>query len=374
MRAAAWRTAVPLLALAIVQCREAPAIRRWTAMDCNLALTLYGGDAPPADSLFDRAVRETARLEALFSDFMAGSALSAVQGAAGDTVRIDPEMRHVLARALEMGEASGGAFDITLHDLKALWGIGSGRSPRVPDSLEIDSVMRPNPVFGASPGSPAPPPLSLIGGDLAVIRRGQTPLDLGGIAKGYVVDRLHALLDSLGCPVHLIQAGGEIRTGGRKPGLPWRVGIRHPRIADSVCGVVTSEEPLSVSTSGDYERYFIQDGMRYHHLFDPRTGRPARMACAVTVVGESGILTDALTKPLFILGPEAGAALARRFGAKAVWFLEKEGGICAAPMDELAGLLALRDMPRCGGGPAASGSPAAAGGPAAGGHHAAGGT
>ncbi len=349
MSAAAWRLAAPILALWLVQCREAPSTRRWSAMDCNMSVTLFGKGTLPADSLFALAERETARLEALFSDFMAGSALSAVQGAAGDTVRIDPEMRLVLARALEMGTASGGAFDITLHDLKALWGIGTGRTPRVPDSLAIDSVMRRNPVFGAAPESPAPPPpLALIGGDKAVINRGRTPLDLGGIAKGYVVDRLHALLDSLGCPVHLIQAGGEIRTGGRKPGRPWRVGIRHPRIADSVCGVLTSEEPVAVSTSGDYERFFLQDGERFHHLFDPRTGRPARSACAVTVAGGSGLLTDALTKPLFILGPGAGGALARRFGAKAVWFLERDGGICAEPMEELAGVLALQGVPRCG--------------------------
>lgn len=341
---------VLVLVLALLQCRQAPDTHRWSAMDCNMAVTLYGRTGLPADTLFSAVERETARLEGLFSDFDAGSALSAVQGAVGDTVRIDPEMRLVLAKALEMGRESGGTFDITLHDLKALWGIGTGRTARVPDSAEIDSAMAANPAYGLEAGSPAPPPpLSLSGIDKAVILRGRTPLDLGGIAKGYLVDRLDALLDSLGSPIHLVQAGGEIRTGGRKRGSPWLVGIRHPRIADSVCGLLSSEAPLAVSTSGDYERYFMQDGIRYHHLFDPRTGRPSREACAVTVVAASGLLTDALAKPLFILGPEKGAVLAARFGAKAVWFLERENGVCAVPMPEIEGMLTLKGVPVCGG-------------------------
>lgn len=344
------RRLLPVLALALLQCRQAPDTHRWSAMDCNMAVTLYGRSVRPADSLFAAVERETVRLEALFSDFAAGSALSAVQGAVGDTVRIDPEMRLVLAQALAMGRESGGAFDITLHDLKALWGIGTGRTSRVPDAAEIDSAMAANPAYGLPAGSPTPSqPLSLAGVDRAVILRDRTPLDLGGIAKGYVVDRLDALLDSLGSPVHLVQAGGEIRTGGRKGGSPWLVGIRHPRIADSICGLLSSRAALAVSTSGDYERYFMKDGIRYHHIFDPRTGRPARSACAVTVVAESGLLSDALTKPLFILGPEKGAVLAARFGAKAVWFLEREDGVCALPMPEIEGMLTLKGVPVCGG-------------------------
>ena len=344
------RRLLPLLALALLDCREAPRTHRWSAMDCNMAVTLYDRIDRPADTLFAAVEKETARLEALFSDFMAGSALSAVQGSIGDTVRIDPEMRLVLAAALDMGQASGGTFDITLHDLKALWGIGTGRTGRVPDSSEIDSAMASNPAYGKPAGSPPPsPPLSLVGGDRAVILRKRTPLDLGGIAKGYVVDRLHALLDSLGSPAHLIQAGGEIRTGGRKARAPWKVGIRHPRIADSVCALLTSQDPLAVSTSGDYERYFMADGIRYHHLFDPHTGRPARAACAVTVVAGSGLLTDALAKPLFILGPAAGAPLAKGLGAKAVWFLEGKDGVCAVPMPDMDGLLTLQGVPLCAG-------------------------
>ena len=124
--------------------------------------------------------------------------------------------------------------------------------------------------------------------------------------------------------------------GGSKPKGPWFLGIRHPRHADSLAGSLTLPDPLAVSTSGDYERYFIRAGVRYHHIFDPRTGKPARPYCSVTVLAASGLLADRLTKPLFILGPEKGMDLLRRFGARAVWMRPADraaGSLVSTPED-----------------------------------------
>jgi thiamine biosynthesis lipoprotein len=344
-----FRFVMPLVALAFIQCKEKARTHNWFAMDTNMSVSLFGETDVSDDSAFFRMDAETERLNLLFSDFSTRSALSAIKGKIGDTVSVDPEIYHVLEYALEMSKASRGSFDLTMHDLKSLWGIGSGQVGRIPDSARIDSLMKGNPIYHASMDiDSVPEPLTLISGNRAVLRRDHTQLDLGGIAKGYIVDCLHDLLDSLGCPNHIIQAGGEIRVGGRKKSGPWMVGIRHPRAADSLSGSLTLKSARAVSTSGDYERYFDKDGVRYHHIFDPRTGRPASGPCAVTVVTDMCLHSDAITKPLFILGPQLGAELARKYHASAVWFFARPSGVCAVAMPEMDSLLNLRGTPRCG--------------------------
>jgi FAD:protein FMN transferase len=348
-----YRPIIPgLLALTLaclMGCKARMAKHEWWAMNTNLSLALYGSIPVEPDSVFLLVEQETQRLADIFTNFSDRSELSQVTGKNGDTLDIHPEVEAVLASALEMQKASQGLFDFTLHDLKFLWALGDGQPGRIPSQAELDSLLAGNPRYH-SPDSAAgwAPPLVLLGSHKAVILRNQTRLDLGGIAKGYIVDRLHRLLDSLGCSVHLIQAGGEIRVGGSKDGgKPWIIGIRHPRNADSLCGRIQTGHPISVSTSGDYERFFEKDGARYHHIFDPRTGKPSNTSIAVTVIADSSRQTDALTKPLFILGPGAGAALARQFGASAIWFHETPEGICASAMPEAKEMLSLQGVKPC---------------------------
>jgi FAD:protein FMN transferase len=343
-------SAVLVAALALIQCREAPVrTRNWFAMSTNLSATLVGEPRSGDDSAFAVLERETARLGDMFTDFSETSALSSVKGRAGDTVVLDPEIFSVLEHAVEMGTATLGGFDITLHDLKWAWGLAAGQTGQVPDSATLDSLLKGNPTYRSGWDSAAyRPPLTLLPPDRAVLRRDGTQLDLGAVAKGYIVDRLHGMLDSLGLPDHILQAGGDIRVGGRKPSGPWRIGVRNPRNAGGLSGMITLSHPFSVSTSGDYERYFEQAGMRYHHIFDPRTGRPSRNAMAVTVVADSSVLADALSTSLFVLGPERGAILARRFHASAAWYREIPGGMCAVVMEEMRGVLELKGISACG--------------------------
>jgi thiamine biosynthesis lipoprotein len=345
---------------------------RWFGMDTDLSATLFIGGAPgpgpllPADSAFASLERESARLEKVFSDYLPGSSLSALLGRKGDTLTAAPEILAVFRAAQEMSLASAGSFDITLHNLKDAWGLSSGAAGRVPSDPELATAMRGNPAFGSPlDGNPAAaPPFILIDGGRLVLQRDSAVFDLGGIAKGFVIDHLHAILDSLGYPDHILKAGGDMLLGGHKSRgsdpEPWMLGIRHPRSGEGVAGILKLAEPLAVSTSGDYERFFIQDGIRYHHVFDPRTGKPARPYCSVTVLAANSLLADRLTKPLFILGPSAGARLLKQFGARAVWMRETGDGreasdpagaaraaLCHTASEGMDGILSIPAIPPC---------------------------
>jgi thiamine biosynthesis lipoprotein len=347
-----------LLALVLAGCGgrlgDSRATHQWFAMDTDFSATLYrireSRAAADPDSAFRLLEAESRRLEIVFSDYLPFSALARIRGRAGDTVAAPaPELVEVLRAAERAARESGGLFDVTLHDLKAAWGLASGDSGRVPTDSAVAAALRGNPAFGSGPEDhPALfPPFKVVGKDRVVLLRDSVLLDLGGIAKGYAVDRLHALLDTLGYRTHLVQAGGDMRVSGFKPGGPWRIGIRHPRRPDTLAGTLRLEDARAVSTSGDYERSFVEGGVRYHHVFDPRTGRPAGPWCSVTVLASASLWADALTEPLFILGPSRGRALLAKHGAEALWIRPEGAGLCAVATPGLAGRYALPGIPEC---------------------------
>ncbi len=315
-------------------------------MDSDFSVALYGEGALPSDSVALLMERESQRLNAVFSDYDPNSELSHVRGAVGDTVRVSAELYFVLAAALRMQSESGGAFDIGLHALKKSYGLGSGETPKVPGEKEIRAAlpMRKKGVDEKLPSNNLP--LRLIGKDRVVLQQHDLLLDLGGIAKGYTVDRMHRMLDSLGLSLHLLKAGGDMLAGGEKPG-GWKLGIRHPAHADSICATVSKKGGMAISTSGNYERYFKKNGKRYHHLFDPATGKPVYGTVSVTVITREGILSDALSTALFVLGPEKGKHLAREKGAAVLWVLERDGELCGKLLEKEGISLLLWGMPAC---------------------------
>jgi thiamine biosynthesis lipoprotein len=203
---------------------------------------------------------------------------------------------------MNIGEMTGGAFDITWA---ALWGLWDFRSPHptVPDSaeaarraalvdyrkVEIDDAA--GTVRLAAPGM---------------------KIGLGGIAKGYALDLAARALRTSGVTDFLILGGGQVYAGGRKNGRPWTVGIRDPRGAATDYFATVGVTDVSVSTSGDYESYFILNGIRYHHILDPRTGMPARGLRSATVISPDATLADALSTALIVMGPRPGMALVER--------------------------------------------------------------
>jgi thiamine biosynthesis lipoprotein len=137
-------------------------------------------------------------------------------------------------------------------------------------------------------------------------------IHLGGIGKGYAVDRGVAIMREHGLQDFMIQAGGDLYVAGAKGDQPWKLGIADPRAADGPPFATLELSDKTLSTSGDYERFFMKDGVRYHHILDVRTGQPARLTRSVTLVTSKAVLADAYAKGVFILGPEEGMALIER--------------------------------------------------------------
>jgi len=205
----------------------------------------------------------------------------------------------VLQQAQAISAETDGAFDVTAAALFGLWDF-KAPEPTLPADAEIEA-RRARVDYRKLVVDPQARTAQLL---LPEMRVG-----LGAIAKGYVVDRVCAVLAQRGFPDHLVVAGGDLYASGAPPGRRWRVAIRHP--ADRHLLGFIEVQDQGVATSGNYEKFFLKDGVRYHHLLDPATGRPARGLSSATAVARSAMLADAYATALFVLGRERALALAR---------------------------------------------------------------
>jgi thiamine biosynthesis lipoprotein len=264
-------------------------------MGTVVEIAAKGDDANRLDRAVTEAFNEMERLEGLMSPHRPQSDVALLSLSPGG-MDVSPETAEVIELGLGVAAASGGAFDMTLGRLKTLWGIET-EAPRVPSASEIREALA-----GAGPDA------LRLEGTRVIKTNPDLAVDLGGIAKGYAIDRAIAVLRHAGVESASVNAGGDIRLLGDKEGRPWRIGIRHPRDPEKLTATLLLEE-AAVVTSGDYERFFEAEGIRYHHLFDPRSGAPAALSRSVTVVAKTAILADALATAAFVLGPEAGLKL-----------------------------------------------------------------
>lgn len=251
----------------------------------------------------EEALAEIRRLEALMTTWNEASELSAVNRAAGKAaVKVSSETLEVVKKSLWMAERSEGVFDISFEGMRGVWKFDHDLDPVVPsreavlearkrvDWKKIELDEKASTLRLAAPGM---------------------RVSLGGIAKGYAVDIAQKHLRKAGLTSFFVQAGGDLYVAGRKPdGTRYRVGARDPRGkgADDFFAQVEVED-AAFSTAGDYERSFLQDGVRYHHIIDPRTGYPATACRSVTVWASDAFTADAIDDAVFILGPEKGLAL-----------------------------------------------------------------
>lgn len=290
------------------------------------AMTDRPGEARAhAEAVFDvfRSVDER------MSEWKEGSPLTAVNRAAGgEPVPVPEDLFSLLRRGVGIGRLTDGAFDITWA---ALWGLWDFRDsldgePRVPTAEEIAERVA---LVGfrrveLDPGDDGRPPT------VRLPEEGMA-IGLGGIAKGYALERAAQVLRDRGVRSFLLLAGGQVLAAGGKGEGPWRVGIRDPRGGQDDLFARLSLADGSLSTSGDYERYFVLDGVRYHHVLDPRTGRPTRGVLSATVVAEDPVLADALSTALMVLGVERSLALVEALdGAEAV-LVDDWGGLFVTP-------------------------------------------
>ena len=273
-------------------------------------LTFYDGDAAGAE----RAVTaELDRLEDLLDPALEGSDLWRVNRAeAGEALSLSPEFWAVFDLASEIAALTDEAFSPALYPLTLLWGFGG--QTRVPSEAEIAAALADCGLehFSVSGEGEA---------RLLVKSRAGAMLDFGGIAKGYAADRAGEIARSFGVTSGLIDIGGNHLFLGDKGGSPFRVGVADPRPAEhgsALFGVLALADTSAVS-SGDFERYFVEDGVRYCHILDKNTGAPARSGLCMTFVADPvSARADALSTALFVMGLEQGAAFCQAHGISAI--------------------------------------------------------
>jgi FAD:protein FMN transferase len=302
--------AAALAAVFVLDCgggRRGPAHaieRARVAMGSELRLTAWAADDSAALAAFDAVFAEFDRLDALMSVWRDGSDVLKVNAAAGDhPVHVDADVREVLHTARQVSDWTGGKFDVTFGALSDLWKFDHDQDNVIPDP---DVVRRRLPLIDYRAIE-----IDDEAGTVFLRRKGMR-LHLGGIGKGYAVGHAVDILRKRGLRDFMVQSGGDLYVGGQKDGRPWSLGINDPRgpRGQTFAKVLLSDSTFS--TSGDYERAFIRNGRRYHHLLDPSTGEPAQGCRSVTIVSESPVLADALSTGVFILGPTAGMALVER--------------------------------------------------------------
>lgn len=255
-------------------------------------------DGQNSNELVSRVFATMSELENVLSRFVDLSEVSAINRKAGEWVKVSPATLKLLELGKEMGELTDGAFDITVGAVLDLWGFGSGRH-RVPSNDEMALAL--------STVDYTQVELDYKGSRVRIPKG--TVLDLGGIAKGYIVDQGVNVLRQGKVQRAIVNAGGDISVIGVRPdGQPWRVGVQDPEKPSEIRWILPLDN-RTVVTSGDYQRYFIQDGVKYHHIIDPKTGFPARGLHSVTIVGPDAATCDALSTAVFVMGMEAGRAL-----------------------------------------------------------------
>ena len=273
-------------------------------MGSTLQLTAWTPDDATARAAFEAVFAEFDRLEALMSVWRDGSDVLRINAAAGERpVAVDRDVREVLRAARQISEWTTGKFDVTFGALADVWKFDQDQDNAVPDA---DAIRR---------------RLALIdyraiavddqAGTVFLTRKGMR-VNLGGIGKGYAIGHGADILRRRGLNDFMIQSGGDLYVAGRAGGEPWRLGIADPRASDRHSFATVDLSDSTFSTSGDYERFFMKDGVRYHHLIDPAVGQPARACRSVTIVSDSPVLADGLSTGVFIMGPTAGMALIER--------------------------------------------------------------
>lgn len=276
------------------------------AMGTHLLLTTYPTPELDEETLrtkLQKGFDEVLRLEALMTTWKDDSEVSQINKNAGkQPVKVGPETLAVIKKSIWMSEHSEGVFDITFEAMHGLWKFDQDLEEKVPDKAAIEAKRK---LIDYK---------QIVVDDAAstvFLKKAGMKMSLGGIAKGYAVDAASRVLEKEGIKSYFVQAGGDLYVRGRKPGeATYRVGVRDPRApGQNDYFALLEVEDHAFSTAGDYERGFVKDGKRYHHIIDPRTGYPATASRSVTIWAKDAFTADAIDDAVFILGPEKGLKL-----------------------------------------------------------------
>lgn len=268
----------------------------WNGMGTRMSVEFYAVSDEAATQAIIFAKQEFARIERMMSSYQEDSELMHINSLAfSRPVKISDELSWVIQRSLYFSDLTNGAFDITYASVGYKYDL---RHQVIPGEKEIQSLL---PAINYRF-------VALQEDGFIQLRNGNTKLDLGGIGKGYAVDKVAMGFLARGINNAVITAGGDSRLLGDKNGRPWMIGIKDPRNPEAIA-VTLPLDNVAVSTSGDYERYFIADGQRYHHIINPVTGKSAAEVQSVTIVGSDATTTDALSTSVFVLGVDKGLTL-----------------------------------------------------------------
>ena len=289
--------------------------REEAIMGTAIGVELWSDDHAAGESAIDAVMAEMHRIDRAMSPHKPDSELSRINRDAGSApVTVSAEMARLLARARDFAQLSGGAFDITYAAVGQLYDyrrrirpsdaeLAQARAAVGWQYLELDMQAR----------------------TVRFTRAGMR-IDLGGFAKGHAVDNATKILRHRGIRHAMVSAGGDSRVIGDRRGRPWTIGVRDPRRPGEMAALLPLED-VSISTSGDYERYFDADGQRFHHLIDPATGKSPSGVHSVTILAEDGLTTEALAKTVFVLGVDKGLRL-----------IESQPGVDAVVVDAAGAL------------------------------------
>lgn len=288
--------------------------RTESIMGTRIYVELWQDDPDRASALMQSVIDEMHRIDELMSPYKESAQLAIVnRDAAQKPVAVSRELFDLIILSNHFSDLSGGAFDITFasvghqfdyrHHVKPdAQHREQGRTLINYKALQLDANQ--HTVFFPKPGM---------------------KIDLGGIAKGYAVDNAISLLRKAGVQNAIVTAGGDSRLLGDHRGRPWMMGIKHPRGETHVVSLPL--ENVAISTSGDYERYFEEDGVRYHHIIDPKKGDSARELVSATIIADDATTSDALSTTVFILGVQRGLELASKMNGVSAILIDNKGKI-----------------------------------------------
>jgi thiamine biosynthesis lipoprotein len=282
----------------------------FSAMACDCEVRIAGLSRRKAEPLARLAMAEVQRIESKFSRYRGGSVVSRINAAAGSgrAIEVDAETAHLLDFAATLYASSGGLFDVTSGSLRKAWDF---RAARFPEPGRIEALL---PLIGWHR-------VRWRGGRIELPLAGME-LDFGGFGKEYAADRAAGVLQQSGVLHGMVNLGGDIRLVGPRPdGRAWQLGIQHPRDEQRLLATLALSSG-GLATSGDYERYFERDGVRYCHVLDPRSGWPVSAWRSVSVVAPACLAAGALTTVAMLKGEEALAFLA----AQGVGYLAVDAG------------------------------------------------
>lgn len=281
-------------------------------------ITVVATDSVQAKLYTDLAISEVKRIENLVSDWIPTTQISQVNQNAGiKPIKVDEEVFDLVERAIKISKLTSGAFDISYASMDKIWKFdGSMKQMPTEEAIKksVEKVGYQNIILNPT--------------DKTIFLKNKgMKLGLGGIAQGYIADKIKEVLQEKGCTSGLVNVSGDINTWGKQPnGQPWTVGIINPMNKNKVFATFILDDS-AVETSGSYEKFVVFNGKRYSHIIDPRTGYPASGIVSVSVFAKQTELADALATGIFVLGIEVGLDLVNQLNGIDCIIVDDKGGV-----------------------------------------------